>query len=341
MMRNAVAALPNKRLLRVEGADVIKFLQGIFTNDMHSFDVRGDARYGGFLTHKGRLLGDADVVQTDINTFFIGCDEEVANDMLKHLKKYKLRSKVKFDAVDDDFRLHAILPALQSTPKQYKNLIQWKDLINKENTANKLVYEDPRGQVFGLKAIVSSSESVPLPKEFVQENETSSLYKDRRILLGACEGLEHLDGIPLEHNLELLNGVSFTKGCYVGQELTARTHYKGNIRKRLLPVLFLPTSVPFSFSFTHFDNSWMDHVTTSIPAGVEVGTSITTSDTDSRAGKVITLASGVNAAVAMMRLEQLTKAPGLKTADGSHHVLPYIPSWWPPLDATTGKPIEN
>ncbi|KDO26641.1 hypothetical protein SPRG_08045 [Saprolegnia parasitica CBS 223.65] len=342
--RSAMVRLPQKRLLRVEGADVVKFLQGIFSNDMQAFATRGDARYGGFLNHKGRLLGDAEIVQTAHDTFFIACDEAVSNDMLKHLKKYKLRSKVKFDAVENDFALHAILPSLTATNDELARVQQWKESVNQDASNDALAYSDPRGDVFGLKAILPAATSLALPEGFAQDDDASTLYRDRRILLGACEGLEHLDAIPLEQNFDMLHGVSFTKGCYVGQELTARTHYKGSIRKRLVPVLFLPAAAPAGFSLADgmHDASWMTQVTAMIPSGVDVGSHILRADTEARVGKIATVAAGVNAAVAMMRMEHLTTEPmDFVTKDAAYHVLPYVPSWWRPLDASTGKPVQD
>ncbi|OQR94742.1 hypothetical protein ACHHYP_00952 [Achlya hypogyna] len=342
VFRSGVARLAQKRLLRVEGADAVKFLQGIFSNDMQAFQARGDARYGGFLNHKGRLLGDAEIVMTAADTFFIACDDAVSADMLKHLKKYKLRSKVKFDDVEDDFQLHAVLPSLRATPEEIAAVHHWQRSVNEAGET--LVFADPRNDVFGCKVILPATQSLPIPEGFSEEDEVSSLYRDRRIILGACEGAEHFDGIPLEQNFDMLRGVSFTKGCYVGQELTARTHYKGSIRKRLVPVLFVPSAVSADFSLTDgmHDASWMNSVTPTAPVDIEVGSNIVRTDTDTRVGKITTIANGVNGAVAMMRMEHLV-ATGVNfvTKDGAYHVHPYVPSWWLPLDASTGKPVQD
>lgn len=69
---------------------------------------------------------------------------------------------------------------------------------------------------------------------------TEERFEALRMFHGVAEGADLVDSIPLESNLDLLGSISFSKGCYVGQELTARTQFKGFIRKRLLPVLFTP-----------------------------------------------------------------------------------------------------
>jgi folate-binding Fe-S cluster repair protein YgfZ len=66
LWRTIVGVLPQKRLLRVHGRDSVKFLQGLFTNDIHGLKRRGDVCYGAFLTHKGRILGDADILHMEV-----------------------------------------------------------------------------------------------------------------------------------------------------------------------------------------------------------------------------------------------------------------------------------
>ena len=98
---------------------------------------------------------------------------------------------------------------------------------------------DPRLPDLGARTILPAG-CIPPGKVVAPE-----AFKDLRFRLGVPEGCSEVpsgEALPLEYNLDALNGVSYTKGCYVGQELTARTHFRGVIRKRLMPVSFLRAS---------------------------------------------------------------------------------------------------
>ncbi|RLO08551.1 hypothetical protein DYB28_005492, partial [Aphanomyces astaci] len=151
-----VTALSRTRVLRVEGPDALKFLQGIFTNDVHGLKTRGDVRYGAFLSHKGRTLTDAEVVLHEVgpcaDALFLKVDSAAEEDMLKHLKKYKLRSKVTISAAHDYVRAHAILPSL-ADPTATAFLPSWTADQN-ETHRDGVVYVDPRSAAFGSTAIL-------------------------------------------------------------------------------------------------------------------------------------------------------------------------------------------
>ncbi|ETV70647.1 hypothetical protein H257_13762 [Aphanomyces astaci] len=365
-----VTALSRTRVLRVEGPDALKFLQGIFTNDVHGLKTRGDVRYGAFLSHKGRTLTDAEVVLHETDALFLKVDAAAEEDMLKHLKKYKLRSKVTISAAHDYVRAHAILPSL-ADPTATPFLPSWTADQN-ETHRDGVVYVDPRSAAFGSTAILpvehasctslvmhcvgshlSGFRVVDIPSEYVvaEDEDVGDLAaQDRRIVLGACSGLEWRDGIPLEYNLDLLHGVSMTKGCYVGQELISRTHYKGNIRKRTLPCLVVPVAAevdmpppPFPFgSSGSLDASaglaWATQHLTAVAPPVEVDTKLMAHD--AAAGKIVAVATGVNAVVAMVRLEHLN-CGNIVTDDGRFRLLPYSPAWWPALNLNTGKLLSS
>ncbi|ETV90294.1 hypothetical protein H310_14893 [Aphanomyces invadans] len=350
--RNVATALPQTRVLRVEGPDAAKFLQGIFTNDVLSLKSRGDARYGAFLSHKGRMLADADIVLRETDAFFLKVAAAVEEDMLKHLKKYKLRSKVTISAAHDHVRAHAILPSLNdSTTTAF--LPSWAIDQNQQHSDG-VVYSDPRSNWFGATAILpvsTNTSRLALGSDFaVEENAdiADGTARDRRLVLGATSGLELRDGIPLEFNLDLLHGVSMTKGCYVGQELISRTHYKGNIRKRTIPCLVVPASgdaavppPPFTFGDpANHDplagHKWASKHFVALAPPVETDMKLVAKGSSASAGRIVAAATGVNAVVALVRLEQLTRGP-IVTEDGQFQVLPYAPAWWPVLNQETGK----
>ncbi|KAG6594249.1 transferase caf17 mitochondrial-like [Phytophthora cinnamomi] len=232
LRRSGVARLANRRLTQLQGADAARFIQAVLTNDMKRVARRGDALYGGFLSTKGRVVGDCNVLQLADDAFLLDYDEDVAEALAKHWKRYKLRMKLKIEDKTDAFALYATLPAAvgdagAALSPEAKALDELQTLNPGDET---VVYADPRGVHFGVRAVVPIDATLNLPEGY--ETIETAAYLDHRIALGVAEGKELVDGIPLECNLDLLQGVSFRKGCYVGQELTARTQFKGNIRKR-------------------------------------------------------------------------------------------------------------
>lgn len=168
------------------------------------------------------------------------------------------------------------------------------------------------------------------------------------------------DGIPLESNLELLHGVSFRKGCYVGQELTARTQFKGNVRKRYVPLALVPSEqqdvvaalqeLPFAridapalAPLREYLATGAARTTAGTPAQ---GSKIVGPGSSKAAGTILSVGAELSTAVAMMRLEHLLPkeegdAPRMAfaTPEGDFHAVPYQPAWWPALDVASGKMV--
>uniref|UniRef100_A0A8C6Z9C1 Iron-sulfur cluster assembly factor IBA57 n=2 Tax=Nothoprocta perdicaria TaxID=30464 RepID=A0A8C6Z9C1_NOTPE len=133
-------------------------------------------------------------------------------------------------------------------------------------------------------------------------------YHRHRYKQGIPEGVQDLPpgvALPLESNLAYMNGISFTKGCYIGQELTARTHHMGVIRKRLLPIQF-STSLPSE----------------SIPEGAEILT-----ESGKSAGKF--RAGDGELGIALLRLANVNEPLYLNVPDGKVKLTATIPEWWP------------
>ena len=133
---------------------------------------------------------------------------------------------------------------------------------------------------------------------------------------GVAEGDEEIpsgDAIALEYNIDGLHGISFTKGCYVGQELMARTHFKGVVRKRVMPVEFGPTTVP-----------------------VAVGAAVVDGTTQKSIGTVRVVDENKGIGLALLRLkEALDEKRALRVVgeDGTTVVAEIVhrkrPEWWP------------
>ncbi len=217
--------LEDRAVLRVEGPEARTFLQGLISNDIDK--VTPDRSiYATLLTPQGKFLFDFIIAQHGDGLLF-DTDASRADILAKRLIMYKLRADATITNVSADWCVHAAFP-----PKV--------DAGPGGTCADgdTLFVTDPRHSALGLRII--RPRSAPLPS-LLSEAVAGSLedYARHRIRLGVPQG--GIDLVPdssflLESNVEEMNGVDFQKGCYVGQELTARTKHRGSVRKRILPL---------------------------------------------------------------------------------------------------------
>jgi folate-binding protein YgfZ len=235
-------------------------------NDQLADNTR--VQHTSFLTSKGRVLfGDAllFVPNQQPDKVFIDIQKELLLPLLQHLKMYKLRSKVKIRDASNDFIPWAFYPSslLKQNSSNQEQQVVTSSMVNVltshfENNNDNVVAFDPRSKSLGCRAILSQEASSTLTGagsdddtddddddkrvvKVLNEEEGLLQYDWSRFSQGIVEGDEMTNEIPLEYNLDFLNGVCFTKGCYMGQELTARTHFQGMVRKRTLPLFYHPT----------------------------------------------------------------------------------------------------
>ncbi|TIX50553.1 YgfZ/GcvT domain-containing protein [Alteraurantiacibacter aquimixticola] len=183
---------------REAGEDVADFLQGLLTNN-----VTGDLpAYAALLSAQGKALFDM-IVWRDGDSLLLDCEAEVAEELVKRLSLYRLRRKIDI-AVDPDC------------------CVTWSAPDGEEGN-------DPRLSALGHRAVETSGcEDLPA---------VDDAWLAHRLALGVPEGRAELgDILWLETNAAELNGVSFTKGCYVGQENTARMNWRQKVNRRLVVV---------------------------------------------------------------------------------------------------------
>ncbi|NXM78206.1 CAF17 transferase, partial [Serilophus lunatus] len=226
------------------------------------------------------------------------CDSSVLEPLQKHLQLYKIRRKVDIGP-RPDLSLWAVIPGEQaahttsSLPKCSQAL---------------LLTPDPRTQVMGWRLITKKGANL---SEVIPGSEVGDVqdYHRHRYRQGIPEGVKDLPpgvALPLESNLTFLNGISFTKGCYIGQELTARTHHMGVIRKRLLPITFAAPPPPCR----------------GIPEGTEIFT-----ESGKPAGKF--RAGGGELGIALLRLAHINEPLCLHVAGEKVKLSANTPQWWP------------
>ncbi|KAF4523772.1 hypothetical protein B566_EDAN013600 [Ephemera danica] len=218
-----IERLTKRSLLRVSGNEAAPFLQGLITNDMRHLEEGSPAMFCVFLNTKGRVLYDSIVYHPprENDVFYVECDADASPALQRHLKLYRVRKKID---IEDIGNTNTIWVAYGETGIESKN----DDLF---------IVRDPRLKDLGYRIIA------PTTIDVVSDlgGKISNDYENMRYRLGVGEGTEELppgNCFPLEVNCDYLHGVSFHKGCYIGQELTARTHHTGVVRKRLMPLQY-------------------------------------------------------------------------------------------------------
>jgi folate-binding protein YgfZ len=195
--------LNDRAVISVSGQEARSFLQGLVTNDISKLSP-DTPLYAALLTPQGKVLFDFLLCESE-GTILVDCAAASAQTLLKRLTLYRLRAKVELALLQDV-------------------AIVWNDGNG---------WNDPRLPELGTRRVAEANVS-----------NASGEYLSRRLELGVPEGADLGSDkmFALDAGLEELHGVSFDKGCYVGQELTARMKHRGTARKRLLPISTLDGS---------------------------------------------------------------------------------------------------
>jgi tRNA-modifying protein YgfZ len=229
------AVLRDRKIVAVSGMDRVKFLQGLTTNDIRRL-APDRALYAGFLTGQGKLLCDAFVMQ-DGDRILIDIATAFAEDFVKRLSAFKLREAVE---IGETAPALAVAVVWGSGVAARLKLESAEGAVARPMVAEAhLAFVDPRFAGLGARLVYPADS--PIEAELARlgfAGATAADYAEHRLALGIADTAE-IGGAtcyPLEANFEMLHGVDFKKGCYVGQELTARMKLKGELRKRILPV---------------------------------------------------------------------------------------------------------
>ncbi len=206
--------LDDRAVLALGGAEARDFLQGLITNDMDACR-EGGAIYAALLTPQGKILSDFFIIPEVEDRLLIDCAASRAADLLKRLKLYRLRANV----------LIALRPELAVAAL-------WG-----EDDAGKIFHEivrfaDPRHPALGQRMIAERDVLARAVSAVMQRGD----YHAHRLSLGIPDSTDLAPDtvFALDAGLEELNGVSFRKGCYIGQEVTARMKHRASARRRFL-----------------------------------------------------------------------------------------------------------
>ena len=224
--------LETRGVLRVAGEDRRDFLQGVVSNDVAKAGPER-AIWSAFLTPQGKFLHEFFLIEWQ-DAYLLDCEAARIADLRRRLAIYKLRSKVSVEDASDDFAVAALFGEGTSTtlglPETPGSAAPF---------GGGLAYTDPRLAALGARALLPKADAAAALEAAGCAAAGLDDYDRLRISLGVPDGSRDLEvekSILLENGFDELHGVDWDKGCFMGQELTARTKYRALIKKRLLPV---------------------------------------------------------------------------------------------------------
>ncbi|MEZ5647414.1 MAG: folate-binding protein [Alphaproteobacteria bacterium] len=283
--------LPRRKILSIAGSDARQFLQDLISNDMRKVSPT-QVIWAALLTPQGKFLHEFFVSETSSgNVFLLDTEADRLGDLVRRLKLYRLRSKV--DITEQPDLIVAAIPGD----------VSWTGLTRAGSAVpfqSGLIYKDPRLPEAGLRLIAPETEIATLQDQgFIKTNPEH--YEKWRLSLGLPDGSQDLvieKSTLMESGFDELQGIDWAKGCYVGQELTARMKYRGLVKKRLIPV---QCSGPTPATGTPI-----------LEDGKEVG--------EMRSGYG-------NQGLALLKIETLQRPSSPKLLCESVALKPYVPSW--------------
>ncbi|KAF8165407.1 hypothetical protein B0H34DRAFT_237704 [Crassisporium funariophilum] len=338
-----LAPIPNRGVLSISGSQSTEFMNGLLATSVRE---PPKSQFSTLLHAQGRVMYDIFLYATTTG-YLLEYDSRAseATPLLSYLKRHVLRSKVKMRNVTEEYDLWAAWGSPKDHVWETKRHWNWahsgavEPVWNDTNewqwgTAEGII-NDRRAVGMGRRILVKKGDR---PQDSSSHDIVSSdEYLLHRILHGVPEGITDIPpmhAFPMDSNLDVMGGVDFRKGCYVGQELTVRTYHTGVIRKRILPVVIHRPNQPIedvSFS-TAFDSnidikpSLIQRPDVDKPGPRPRGT-----------GKLLSSHKAVG--LALLRLEHVAGARKgdisleFQVSEGdqssSWAVSPWFPDWWP------------
>ena len=231
-MKNSVFILQDRAIIYVNGPDAKDFLQNLISNDINKVTDNSSC-FASLLTPQGKFLFEFIVVKHK-SGFFIDCEKNQSDEIFKQLSLYKIRSKVEILNLSNEFVVASF------GYEKYLSIEGSKDILGftfkyREDP----IILDPRNKNLGARLIINLEKLyLSLKKLDLKDDKIENYYIQSHNLGIVPKNLNQLQNklFGIECNYEELNGIDFKKGCYVGQENTARIKLKNKLLKRLLPI---------------------------------------------------------------------------------------------------------
>ncbi|MBT3398769.1 MAG: folate-binding protein YgfZ [Rhodospirillaceae bacterium] len=215
-------------IVAISGADNRTFLQGLVSQDMDRIST-GMSVYSALLTPQGKYLHDFLIAQSG-DSLLVDCEAGRGADLIQRLSRFKLRADVQLET-REDLRVVAILGA--GAPETMGLSMEPGQTVP---IADGLAFVDPRASALGCRFIGSPTATRAWLEQAGVPEADFETYDALRISLEIPDGSRDMDvekSTLMESNFDDLNGIDWEKGCYMGQELTARTKYRGLVKRKL------------------------------------------------------------------------------------------------------------
>lgn len=307
----------HRSVLHVKGENAASFLQGLTTNDINSLkEPSNKCIYSMFLNKGGRILYDTIIYRTnDTTAFLIECDASISQELERHLLSYSIRREIEVNRQNKEYQVWVVFDTTASEDVPVDDISI--NLLSLLNTKDLIASFDPRQSSLGLRIlypvettflnlsrVLSQIQQTENSANIMGSSSSEDNYQKHRYKFGVAEGPNEMPPgkcFALEANGDLLNGVSFNKGCYLGQELTARVHHTGVVRKRHMPLKLSESCDTLNSTNTITDLE-----------GKKIGS---------------VLCSLEDRALALLNVSQALESNGLML--NGHPCFAKIPKWWP------------
>ncbi|MDC3024290.1 hypothetical protein OA264_02340 [Alphaproteobacteria bacterium] len=218
------------KIIKIEGKNLEDFFQNLITNDIQLLK-NNQALYSAMLTPQGKFLADFILIKDD-NSFLMEANSSATPEIIEIFKKYDLRETLKI-SIKKDLNSRCIL--FKDLPSNIQVSLNKHKIIR---TRNYLIFTDPRKKDFLARIWVSNHKIKTLPKNLsmTTPNKLLDLERIKSTIPDSLLDLEKEKSFILNFNFDKINGVSFNKGCYIGQENTSRQNYRGKIKYLLKTV---------------------------------------------------------------------------------------------------------
>ena len=231
-MNNNVYILEDRAILYISGLDAKNFLQNLISNDISKVSDSSSC-FASLLTPQGKFLYEFIIVKHK-SGFFLDCEKSQSDEIFKQLNLYKIRSKVEILNLSNEFVVATF------GYEKYLSIEGSKDVLGftlkyREDP----IILDPRNKFLGARLIINLEKLyLSLKKLDLKDDKIEKYYNESHKLGIVPKNLNQLQNkiFGIECNYEELNGIDFKKGCYVGQENTARIKLNNKLSKRLLPI---------------------------------------------------------------------------------------------------------
>jgi folate-binding protein YgfZ len=238
-MNNSFYTLENRSIIYVNGLDAKEFLQNIISNDINKV-TENSSCFASLFTPQGKFLFEF-IISKHKSGYFIDCEKTQAEELYKQLTIYKLRSNVEILDLSNEFVVGVL------SYEKYLSIEGAKDILGYTiKYREDPIILDPRNKSLGARLIINLEKLYLSLKKLNLKNDNIENYYIHCHKIGVVpKYLNKLQNklFGIECNYEDLNGIDFKKGCYIGQENTARIKLKNKLSKRLLPIEIIDGSL--------------------------------------------------------------------------------------------------